>query len=167
MALRCRTIPTRGGAAGKGQCQMSPHSPHSFPAPSPGPPAQPCHAVSCPLKSSQTHTQPTVLHGPWGAWHGPAWSGQAIPADALLGVSCWVRRVVYTSQPAGILERMNKPLLYRVLHPLFPSACLSLVMVQHTHTRRLSSGQKAHCHRDSHLVTLSPCRLQPLSRSHV
>lgn len=57
--------------------------------------AQPCHArvVSCrvPLK---THTQPTVLHGPWGAWHGPAWSGQAIPADALLGVSCWIRPVI-------------------------------------------------------------------------
>lgn len=130
----------------------------------------PVMPVSCPLKSSQTHTQPTVLHGPWGAWHGPAWSGQAIPADALLGVSCWVRPVDYTSQAAGILERMNEHLLYRVLHPLFPSAChLRWCSTRTlTHTHRLSSGQKAHYHRDSHLakylVTLSSAATLPKPR---
>lgn len=121
--------------------------------------AQPCHArvVSSrvPLK---THTQPTVLHGPWGAWHGPAWSGQAIPADALLGVS-FLDSTCNTSQAAGILERMNKRRLRHMLHPLFPSDC-QLRWLQHTHihAHRLSSGQKAHCHRDGHLVTLSPCQ---------
>lgn len=99
----------------------------------------PVMPVSCPLKSSQTHTQPTVLHGPWGAWHGPAWSGQAIPADALLGVSCWVRPVDYTSQAAGILERMNEHLLCRVAS-IVP-ICLSLAMVQHTHTHTHSPAQ--------------------------
>lgn len=93
-------------------------------------PVVPCRVLSGPPKHIHI-TQPTVLHGPWGgvAWSGVVWSGHTrgcSPGRLLLDATC------STSQAAGILESINDR---RLLHPLFPSTCLSFVMVQHTHTR--------------------------------
>lgn len=99
-----------------------------------GPPAQPCRAVSCPLRPSQTHTHyPThrATRAMGGvAWSGVVWSGHTrgcSPGRFLLNATC------NTSQAAGILESIND---HRLLHPLFPStAChLNGAAVTHTHT---------------------------------
>lgn len=123
-------------------------------------PQAPGPALSCSVVSSQvlsntypTHRATRAMGGV--AWSGVVWSGHTrgcSPGRFLLGSTGGL----YV--PACWDSRTNEQIL---TVPCFASVvpiCLSLVMVQHTHThtRRLSSGPKAHCHRDSHLVTLSP-----------